>query len=1178
MKKSPLVLLACFWLGCPADTGPSATTAATPDVLEDASAPVADTAGPDSTAGPDVPLPECQLSAQCAGVVLPSGPCEVPICLAGQGKCALQNVADGLACDDGNPCTAGDLCQAGACEPHGVLPCDDNNACTDSACNPAVGCQHLPNADTCDDGDSCTEADACHNGACGGAPVSCDDGNPCTNNPCDNALGCQFEPNDAPCNDLSACTTQDTCGGGLCAGTAITCDDGNDCTADSCAPQSGCVFADTIDACDDDNACTDADACAGGSCSGAAIKCADGEPCTDDSCHKLSGCVFTDNDAPCNDDSACTVSDTCAGGVCADASELACNDQNACTTDSCDPSVGCVFTDNALLCDDGQTCTANSVCANGACSGGESVCECTDNADCGAFEDGNACNGTLFCELASNTCKVAPNTIVTCAPSTDPCLVAVCEAADGLCALVPSPGALPCDDSDACTTVDTCAAGLCVGGLAADCADNNPCNGQACDPMEGCSNPPLVGDACDDGDPCTLNDACDSGVCLPGKNKACDDANVCTVDSCAAGACVNDPTAGNCDDGNPCTKDDVCLAGTCHSGTLVICNDNSPCTADLCDSDSGCITINVNAPCADGDPCFLPGFCSSGVCISGPPIYCDDDSPCTADWCDGGCKHDAQEASCNDANACTQDDVCAQGQCVGTPIGCADDDECTNDLCTPELGCVNQPNGQCGTCAGLECLACSNGTGCASSGELIDGTCCAQGDSLVYLAQSSGYELVDVETDGTHTFSCGGFGMHISRVANPADPVWLGTWLQRCQRIGVGPKNEDGHRVVFFAHHGDSWVSTPTLSTFAVTPDDGVFQLNEIQDQSTLFEGLVYYKSRLWVAAHGGGLRRYELDPKGVPQYLGNTSGFANAWKIAAQGHTLYVADGEGGLKVVDISNVDVPEIIQSVQTTALARDVTANAQRVFVGMGGGGVDVFDIQGQELAFVTNIDAAGSVQGVSVGSGRLAVAAWSHLAVYDATNLQLLGTELIKLFPEFNQVFGVAVHGNVMHVAEWEGLHLIQHVPGQVGPDLHIDTELINFGIGKTPAKGVLVRNRGLLPLDIYNISATPSSQFDATPKSLSVVPGGVEFFEVHFDASGLGPDFNLNGTLTLDTNDPDSGQSPFKMHITASTGQFGGLTVGDALNSKFSFLDPTGGNQLANLKGKVVILAYFALF
>src|SRR5438093_1498371 len=73
-------------------------------------------------------------------------------------------------CDGGDACTTDDTCTDGTCAGHGRLGCDDGNPCTDDACDSRTGCTHTPIDGPCDDGDFCTTGDVCEAGACVGTP------------------------------------------------------------------------------------------------------------------------------------------------------------------------------------------------------------------------------------------------------------------------------------------------------------------------------------------------------------------------------------------------------------------------------------------------------------------------------------------------------------------------------------------------------------------------------------------------------------------------------------------------------------------------------------------------------------------------------------------------------------------------------------------------------------------------------------------------------------------------------------------------------------------------------------------------------------------------------------------------------------------------------------------------
>ena len=92
-----------------------------------------------------------------------------------------------------------------------------------------------------------------------------------------------------------------------------------------------------------------------------------------------------------------------------------------------------------------------------------------------------------------------------------PCERAICEVETGKCYAAPDPEATgPCDDHNACTTNDHCAAGQCTG-EAMDCDDGNPCTSDGCDLFKGCVNTPLP-----DGTPCSKPGLC-KGACLLGQ-------------------------------------------------------------------------------------------------------------------------------------------------------------------------------------------------------------------------------------------------------------------------------------------------------------------------------------------------------------------------------------------------------------------------------------------------------------------------------------------------------------------------------------------------------------------------------------------------------------------------------------------------------------------------------------
>ena len=193
-----------------------------------------------------------------------------------------------------------------------------------------------------------------------------------------------------------------------------------------------------------------------------------------------------------------------------------------------------------------------------------------------------------------------------------------------------------CDDGNGCTTNDQCFAGTCVGGPALKCAPLDGCHvAGVCNPVGGtCSNPPKPdGTACDDMNACTSTDTCQAGVCTGASPVMCP-----PVDQCATPRAPGDMTTGMCtaptrpdgtacDDGNLCTQGDACEGGICVAGQPVACAAKDGCHADgMCDTTTGMCSNATSPPdgteCDDGDHCTPGDTCKAGVCGGTTPDPC----------------------------------------------------------------------------------------------------------------------------------------------------------------------------------------------------------------------------------------------------------------------------------------------------------------------------------------------------------------------------------------------------------------------------------------------------------------------------------------------------------------------------------------------------------------------------
>ncbi|MFH1642869.1 MAG: hypothetical protein ABIC04_08290 [Nanoarchaeota archaeon] len=255
----------------------------------------------------------------------------------------------------------------------------------------------------------------------------CNDGNICTNDICENG-NCIYFYNTAICDDGLYCTVTDKCNSGYCIGVTKDCSDGDSCTNDYCSEeQNNCLHNNQCD-CEND------------------IDCEDGNICTTNVC--VDGrCVSQFNTKNCDDNLWCTVDDICSFGQCAGLARV-CNDNNGCTTDSCDEqrnicshlnTCDCV---RDVDCDDNNICT-HDFCINGKCTGQFNTNNCDDNLWCTVDDvctlgqcagQARVCNDNIECTFDS--CDEQKNI---CSH------LSRCNCASDL----------DCNDNDDCT-VDTC--------------------------------------------------------------------------------------------------------------------------------------------------------------------------------------------------------------------------------------------------------------------------------------------------------------------------------------------------------------------------------------------------------------------------------------------------------------------------------------------------------------------------------------------------------------------------------------------------------------------------------------------------------------------------------------------------------------------------------------------------
>jgi cysteine-rich repeat protein len=662
----------------------------------------------------------CDDEADCDSGVCTANVCAVPAC-----DDTVQNGDETAvdcggptcdACDAGSPCTSGTDCSSDICLP--------DNTCAASACGDSV----VNGADECDSGgvDTATCNQDCTLVECGDnyintvAGESCDDGNGSGSDGC--SAACAPESgwvcvgtspsvctectsgtfaNGATCDDcgtIANCPVTETCDTATGAGLACpTCDDGffGDGTAT-------CTACTAISDCDSGLDCTSAadQTCAScapgfvGDGTAACTACASGtfdNGATCDDCGTITDCVAVET---------CSVTDG-TGVICPDCADGTFGDGTATCTD-CTPIADCA---SGLACasSSDQTC---ATCAVGFVGDGTATCTA---CAAGTFDNGATCDdcGTITGCAVTETCDVATGNNDIC-PTCNPGFIGDGTAACTACAAGTFDNGATCDDCGTitgCAVTETCDVLTGNGDLCPDCSNgffgDGTASCTACTAIPNCtagtttctnSGDQICGtcatnysgsgtNACrlNNGQPCTANAQCFSGICdLPGSD-TCEPALVCGNGTLEAGEF--------CDDGNVATGDG-CNA-TCRRENGQACTANNQCASAICDLPGS-------------DTCEPALVCGNGTLEAGE--FCDDGNVATGDGCNATCRRE-------NGQACTANNQCASAIC----------DLPGSDTCEPALVCGN------GTVeAGEFCDdgGTANGDGCTSACLRENGQAC----------------------------------------------------------------------------------------------------------------------------------------------------------------------------------------------------------------------------------------------------------------------------------------------------------------------------------------------------------------------------------------------------------------------------------------------------------------------
>ncbi len=325
------------------------------------------------------------------------------------------------------------------------------------------------------------------------------------------------------------------------------------------------------------------------------------------------------------------------------------------------------------------------------------------------------------------------------------------------------------------------------------------------------------------------------------------------------------------------------------------------------------------------------------------------------------------------------------------------------------------------------------------------------------------------------------------------------------------------------------------------------------------FEDIALSGDRLLLGFHdrGGVL----LDLSG--RWLG-TIPASDAYAVGLAGDRAVLTDRDE-LVLVDVSDVSAPAELDRVPMPGEGRDIDFDGTRVAVGMGGLGVGVWDIAADVLvprgtAFLPGASLDVSLDGDEVWVGAREATALVRVA---ADGLVVLGLE-----PPVHSAMAVgAVDGRAV-VADWYGVQLLERQRDVAGPELDLD-ETLRFGAAGETLR-TRVRNWG--PTALTLTLTPPASDFVVSPQQLEVPPDGTATIALTLpDDLPLAP-----VSVSWTSNDPDEPAGTLDLKPADR-----GVGTPHPAFTLQGFTWPDTALQdytLADQRGRVVVLAYFALF
>ncbi|MHC5025956.1 MAG: LVIVD repeat-containing protein [Planctomycetota bacterium] len=308
-----------------------------------------------------------------------------------------------------------------------------------------------------------------------------------------------------------------------------------------------------------------------------------------------------------------------------------------------------------------------------------------------------------------------------------------------------------------------------------------------------------------------------------------------------------------------------------------------------------------------------------------------------------------------------------------------------------------------------------------------------------------------------------------------------------------------------------------------------------VEEPDVFFERLCVDGDRLYMAAHGSGLRIYDISNPWVPTPIGALqTGLVDTHAVAVDGNLAYVADGAAGLKIVDIADPSNPTLLagETLETAVgTSSDLLVIDGTVYVAAGGAGV---------CAYLGGEISARAIINTPVSAKQI-VRMGSRLVVADLGGVEVLDLDPTGLPAPLTRESGQRRSGGVADVtlrlwhgvgawgtnrvlaANWDSVDVYELAESSEQADITPSSQRLRFPPGGGE-KVVVLRSGGGMPLEINDVTVSAPG-FSASVAQTVVMPGESTALTVNYVGGAPG-----EALVMVHTNDPDESPLPIQVY------------------------------------------------